>query len=164
MLLNRIVYKKFQKKFHYIPYQAGDFLATLKYNPFLERSEKFGFKLKNLDAHRLMDIKSGVDFLLLFRRIGKETYRRLSFTAEVQYNVVVEESDAANLSQLPIAKLYRRTSRYHAYVARLVNFRNRLSNVFSLRVFGVGHRAFYHPYAGYHFNRFDLFRLRAKRG
>jgi len=164
MTINRIQYKKFQKCFNYIPYKAGDYLAVLKYNPFLDRSEKFGFKLKNLDAHRLMDVTDGIDFLLLFRRVGRETYRRLSYNSEVQYNIVSAESEGDKVIAAAQGNFYHRSGRYHAYVARLVNFRHRLANVFSLRVFGVGHRAIYQPYAAYQYNRFDLFRLKSTRG
>lgn len=157
---------KLRDSFYFMPYKAGAYLGTQKYNFFMERSERVGFKLKNLEVRRLMAARnSRIGLLLLLRRIGKETYRRLSAGTEAQFNALAAEtaaaSDAISFSRQGIVN--RRSSRFQAYVGRIVVLRNRWTPVLRLGIRSLTHRSQLYPYASRGYGRFDLYHFSRSR-
>jgi len=159
MLAARINYIKTRGHFRFLPVQSGGYVAALKYNPFLERPEKAGFKLKNLDTRRLMENRRGIGLLLLLRRLGKETYRRLSHGSEVQYNFFAAERMFDTGPVTESAVVYVRSGRYQAYVGRITLMRHLVSPLLRLDLNGGSYRLSFRPFAAYNWNRLEFFAL-----
>jgi len=127
-----ISFNKFLINFNYFKIKSGSYITINVFNPLLRSLPNFGLKVNKLDFKKLIGTppeKLDLYVLKAFRRIDKILYRRLTYSTEVQFNILINKSMFNDFNVFPIIT-YRRSSNFQILTGRCLVFK-KLGSIFS---------------------------------